>query len=179
MLRTTNCSCSVLAMPCSVLEHREACIHLQRAFHIETNFWWLLGLKKETRTIFLGLKSLFHGHCYDLGHRHGHCYSLGHNICLDKATIAGTNNYQHQVPKMTRGTRDVRSNKSLTLLTLTFDMWHLTFDIWTFEHLNTWTFEHLNIWTFQHFNISTFEHWSIGAPFMGKRGGPPLKLHIS
>ena len=47
------------------------------------------------------------------------------------------------------------------------DIWYLTFEIWTFEHLIIWTFERLNIWTFEHnrtfedLNIWTFEHLSI------------------
>ena len=56
--------------------------------------------------------------------------------------------------KMAGGTLEVRSDKSLTLLT--FDIWHLTFghlNIWAFEHLNIWTFEQLNIWTFEQLNI--------------------------
>ena len=60
---------------------------------------------------------------------------------------------------MTGGTPEVRSHKSLTLLT--FDIWHLI--IWAFEHVNMWTFEHLNIWTLEHLNIWTFEHWDIGT----------------
>ena len=43
------------------------------------------------------------------------------------------------------------------------EIWHLTFDIWTFEHLNIWTFGHLDIWTFGHMDIWTFEHWNIGT----------------
>ena len=47
----------------------------------------------------------------------------------------------HKMLKMTGGTPEVSSDKSLTLL---------SFDIW-----------HLNIWTFEHWNIGTLEHWKI------------------
>ena len=60
---------------------------------------------------------------------------------------------------MTGGTPDVRSHKSLTLLT--FDIWHLI--IWAFEHVNMWTFEHLNIGTLEHLNIWTLGYWNIGT----------------
>ena len=63
------------------------------------------------------------------------------------------------IVKMTGGTPEVRSHKSLTLLI--FDIWYLTFDMWTFEYLNIWTFEHLNIWTFDYLKIWTFEHLNI------------------
>ena len=58
--------------------------------------------------------------------------------------------------KITGGTPEVCSDKSLTLLI--FDNWHLTF-----EHLNIWTIEHSNIWTLEHWNIGTLKHWNIGT----------------
>ena len=63
---------------------------------------------------------------------------------------------KHGFIKMTGRALEVRSDKSLTLLT--FDFWHFKF-----EHLNIWrlTFDHLNIWTLQHCNIGSLEHWKI------------------
>ena len=57
---------------------------------------------------------------------------------------------------MIRGTPEIRSDKSLTLLT--FDICHLTFDIW---HLNIQTFEHANIGTLENWNVETLEHLNI------------------
>ena len=82
-------------------------------------------------------------------------------------------NINTTLSKMPGVTSEVCSDKSWTYV-LTFDIWHVTFDIKTFAHLNFWTFEHLNIWTFEHLNIWTLdsndsnnvniwslEHWNI------------------
>ena len=66
--------------------------------------------------------------------------------------------------KMTRGTPEVRSDKSLTLLTfdiwfLTIDIWHLTFNQWTNGPIVQWTNGPMDQWTNGPMDLRLQLHW--------------------
>ena len=61
---------------------------------------------------------------------------------------AGTSERLISIKKMTGGTPEVRSDKSLTLLT--FNIWHSTnspMDQWTIGPMDQWTNEPMDQWT--------------------------------
>ena len=97
-------------------------------------------------------------------------YDLNHTIVEKKWSVTWWQQGQKWSEELRRYTPTICS----LYLHLIFDLWHLTFDIWTFEHLNIWTFKNLKIWRFEdlkiwkfwrfeNLKIWTLDHWSIWA----------------